>query len=79
MKTRLACGEKHGRKRMATLGAVYDARARAASGRDLSSGGGAVADEAGDGAVGVGQTVAAVGPGRQLLPAFVVGEGVFDA
>jgi hypothetical protein len=30
MKTRLACGEKHGRKRMATLGAVYDARARAA-------------------------------------------------
>jgi hypothetical protein len=46
--------------------------------RPFSGCGGAVGDEPGDGAVGVGQAVAAVGPARQLLPAFVVGEGVFD-
>lgn len=40
--------------------------------------GGAVGDEAGDGTVGVGETVAAVGPADELFPAFVVGEGVFD-
>jgi hypothetical protein len=39
---------------------------------------GAVGDEAGDGAVGVGQAVAAMGSARQLLPALVVGEGMFD-
>ncbi|QKZ16113.1 hypothetical protein HUT05_05675 [Streptomyces chartreusis] len=39
---------------------------------------GAVGDEAGDGAVGVGQAVAAVDEARQLLPAFAAGEGVFD-
>lgn len=43
-----------------------------------SDAGGAVGDEAGDGAVGVGQAVAVVGSAGQLLPAFVVGEGVFD-
>ncbi|WP_438696049.1 hypothetical protein [Streptomyces alkaliphilus] len=36
-------------------------------------------DEIGEGTVGVGQAVAAVGPARQLFPAFVVGQGVFDA
>lgn len=39
---------------------------------------GAVWDETDDGATGVGQPVAAVGPAGQLLPAFVVREGVFD-
>jgi hypothetical protein len=44
----------------------------------LSGGDGGVGDEAGDGAVGVGEAVAAVGPARGLLPASEVGEGVFD-
>jgi hypothetical protein len=45
----------------------------------LNSGGdGSVGDEAGGSAVGVGQAVAPVGPAHQLLPAFVVGEGMLD-
>ncbi len=46
--------------------------------RRSSGGGGAVGDEAGDGLVGVGEAVSAVGPALELLPAFAVGEGVFD-
>jgi hypothetical protein len=45
---------------------------------DCSSRGGAVGDEAGDGAVGVGQPVSAVDPADELPPALVVGQGVFD-
>lgn len=43
-----------------------------------AGGGGAVGDEAGDGAVGVGQSVSAGGPAGQLLPALEIGQGVFD-
>lgn len=44
----------------------------------LSVGGVAVGDEAGDGPIGGGQVLPAVGPADQLLPTFVIGEGVFD-
>ena len=38
----------------------------------------AVGDKAGDGPIGVGEAVEAVGPALEMFPAFVVGEGVFD-
>lgn len=43
-----------------------------------SDGGVAVGHESGDGLVGVRKVLSAVGPARQLFPAFVVGESVFD-
>jgi hypothetical protein len=50
-----------------------------AGGWVVSAGGIALEDEAGNGPVGGGQGLAPVGPAGQLLSAFVVGEGVFDA
>lgn len=38
----------------------------------------AVGDKAGDGLVGGGQAISLVGPADELLPPFMVGEGVFD-
>ena len=46
--------------------------------RRWSVGGRAVGYQAGDGPIGVGKAVAAVGPALELFPAFVVGEGVLD-
>ncbi len=46
--------------------------------RSFSGHEGAFGDEAGDGSVGLGQAITSVGPAHQLLPPFMIGQGVLD-